>query len=210
MLISIIGIDGSGKTTQAFLLYKNLKKLGYRVKVIYAGNTGIKLSKDYSFYLSLPFDVFVHRIMKMKKQDLYERYPSLAKLENFLLFLNYILLILPKIFLCRRFFKIVIADRYVYDHILSHMVFSRTRSRTLSKILLMMAIKPEVLFVLDLDEEIAYNRKKEKSLYYLKLLRRGYLKLANLLGAVLVSSDDSLTTTFKKLWRVVYSKLHML
>ncbi|MEM1831336.1 MAG: hypothetical protein QXJ97_07395 [Desulfurococcaceae archaeon] len=206
-----MGIDGSGKTTHAKLLYKNLKKAGYKVKVIYAGNTGVALGRKYSFYLSLPLDIFIRRIMKMKKQDFYERYPKLMKLEEFLLFLNYILLVLPKIFICRILFEVTIADRYIYDYILYHILscieFSRTHSYTLSRTLLMITPKPEVLFILDLDEEIAYSRKGEKSLSYLRLLRKGYLKLANQYDAIVVSSDDSIITTFMKLWYVVSSKL---
>ena len=204
MLIAIMGIDGSGKTTQTALLYKALKKLGYnKVKVIYAGNTGIKLGRKYSFYLSLPLDIFIHRIMKMEKQDFYEKYPKLASLEEFLLFLNYILLVLPKILLCQRFFKVTIADRYVYDYVLSRVAFIGNL-HILNQILLCMTPKPKVTILLDVDENIAYNRKnREKPLGELKVLRKLYLNLVIKLGGYSVQTSKSKTEVLNELWRFI-------
>ncbi|MEM2297793.1 MAG: hypothetical protein QXH10_10270 [Ignisphaera sp.] len=210
MLIAIIGIDGSGKTTQAMLLYKNLKKLGYKVKVIYAGSTGIKLSRNYSFYLSLPLDVFVHRVMKMKKQDFYEKYPKLTKLEEFLLFLNYILLVLPKIFLCRSFFKVTIADRYVYDYILSCIVSSKQKQGRLIKILFNGTPKPDLTILLDTDENIAYHRKHgERPISDLKRLRKLYLHfIIKFKGEIVETHNIAIDEVFTKLRSLIMKYVH--
>jgi|GEM_PF-4426093 len=97
-LIVLIGIDGSVKSTQAELLYHVLKKCGFKVKVIYTGNTGVKLGRRFSFYLSLPIDVITHRLLGLFGRSALLRHPTLLKLEDFLLFLNYIVLVLPKFY----------------------------------------------------------------------------------------------------------------
>lgn len=207
MIIALTGIDGSGKTTQAMLLSTAFNKRGFKAKFIYAGNTGIKILGRYSFYLSLPIDILINRILKISKNEFYQKYSNIAKIEEFLLFLNYILLVFLKIIIYMRLYDVVITDRYVYDYILMRMIFSTTYSQALSKILLMVTPKPTVLIVLDTNEEIAYIRKGgEKPLHHLKLLRGGYLKLAELLDAYVVSSDTSTLTTADKLWRLVSSK----
>jgi thymidylate kinase len=48
-VIALIGIDGSGKSTHAELLCNALKKHRFKVKVIYAGNTGVRLGRRFSF-----------------------------------------------------------------------------------------------------------------------------------------------------------------
>lgn len=208
MIIGLLGIDGSGKTTQALFLSVALNKRGFRTKVIYAGNTGIKLTRKYSFYLSLPIDIFKNRILKIDEEEFYRKYRYIAKLEEFLLFLNYVLLVILKILFYKRLYDVVLTDRYVYDYILSRMIFSDAYSRILSKILLTLTPKPEVLIILDIDEEIAYIRKGgERPLHHLKFLRRGYLKLAHLLGASVVSSSTNVTATTRELWRLISSKL---
>ncbi|MEM1510097.1 MAG: hypothetical protein QW096_09560 [Thermofilaceae archaeon] len=208
MLIAIMGIDGSGKTTQTMLLYKALRKIGYKVKATYAGNTGIKLGKTFSFYLSLPLDIFINRLVKMKKQDFYKRYPKLARLEEFLLFLNYILLVLPKVCLYRFFFKVIIADRYVYDYILSCIASSKPYSKTLIRILFRIAQKPDLTILLDVDEKVAYARKcGEKPIDDLKKLRRLYLSfIAKIKGEIIQTYDRPAIRTFKDLLSLVMER----
>lgn len=205
MLIAIMGIDGSGKTTQTMLLYKALRKVGYKVKATYAGNTGIKLGKTFSFYLSLPLDIFINRLMKMKKQDFYKKYPKLARLEEFLLFLNYILLVLPKVCLYRFFFEIVIADRYVYDYIISCIASPRPCSKILMRALFKIVPQPDLTILLDVDEEVAYARKcGEKPIDDLKELRRLYLNfIVKIEGKIIQTHDRPAIRTFKDLLSLV-------
>ncbi|MEM2425057.1 MAG: hypothetical protein QXM00_11415 [Candidatus Bathyarchaeia archaeon] len=207
MIVALMGIDGSGKTTQAKLLSSMLSRMGFKVKLVYAGNSGIRLTGRYSFYLSLPIDILVNRMLKINKEEFYKKYKNIAKIEEILLFLNYALFIALKLPLLEKMYDVVLADRYVYDFILSRIILLSSHSRGLLKLLLLMTPKPEVLVVLDLDEETAYARKEERSLYHLKLLRSGYLKLAELLGASVISSNTNIITTSMKLWCLVSSKL---
>ncbi|MGC8949454.1 MAG: dTMP kinase [Infirmifilum sp.] len=202
-IIVLMGIDGSGKTTQGELLYYTFRKRRYKVKIIYAGNTGIRLGYKYSFYLSLPIDIITHRLLKVHEKTLLSRYNSLLKIENLLLFLNYVLLVLPKIYFYKRMSQIVIADRYVYDFILSRIALGAS-SRFLARILMGMTPKPDVLLLLDVSEDIAYRRKNgEKPLKELRILRRLYLSLMKRLGGYIVDASRTIPEVFDEIWRLV-------
>ena len=202
-VIVLMGIDGSGKSTQAGLLCHALKKRGFKVKVIYAGNTGVKLGRRFSFYLSLPIDVIAHRLLNLHNKSALSKYRALLKLDEFLSFLNYIILVLPKILFYRRIYEVLITDRYVYDYILS--VVARKRySGTLIRILLRIVPKPTITILLDVDPLIAYQRKNgEKPVNELLLLRLLYNCFIAKIGGAIVDASGSKANTIKEILRAI-------
>jgi dTMP kinase len=207
-IIALIGIDGSGKSTQAKLLYYALKKHGFKVNVIYAGNTGVKLGRNFSFYLSLPIDVIVHRLLGSQSGSTLLKYRALLKLEDFLLFLNYIMLVLPKILLYRKIYKVLITDRYVYDYILSRIALDGS-SPALTRFLMGMCPKPEMVILLNVNEDLAYNRKKEeKSVHELRFLRKLYLSFSIKYGCRIVDASKPKLVVFSELYRIIKAELN--
>jgi len=197
-IIALIGIDGSGKSMQAELLRRALKKRMSKVKVIYAGNTGVKLGRGFSFYLSLPIDVIAHRLLGLRNRSDLLKYRTLLKLEDFLSFLNYITLVLSKILFHKKICEVLITDRYVYDYILS--VVARKRySKTLIKVLLRVVPKPTITILLDIDPSIAYCRKGgEKSMSELLVLRSLYRRFIISIDGKIVDASGSKMDVFKE------------
>jgi len=203
LIVALVGIDGSGKTTQAFLLYNALKNHGFKSKVFYAGNTGIKVGRNHSFYLSLPIDIILKRLLKVYSRPIPPTYGILSRLECLLLFLNYVILVLPRILVYSKIYRLLITDRYLYDYFLST-ILQGANSRTLMGVLLRMVPKPTITILLDVDPLTAYHRKDAKKpldeLWSLRLLYRCFIVSV---GGKIINASSSKIYTFKEILRVV-------
>lgn len=210
MIIALIGIDGSGKTTQALLLSRILESCGYRVKYIYAGNTGIKVGQKYSLYLSLPIDIIYHRLLKIELNPQIKKtllFCALSKLELLSQFLNYIVFILPRIIIYKKLHYIIVADRYVYDYLISS-ILQKKISKIYARILLRIVPKPDIIFLLDVDIHIAYKRKHgEKSIDELQALRTLYLCFSKWLECIFIDSNNKKEETLKLMLREYFKKV---
>jgi len=71
--------------------------------------------------------------------------------------------------------EILITDRYVYDYILSRIALGGN-SQIFIRIIMGMCPKPEVVILLDVTEDLAYERKgRGKSIDELRFLRNFYI-----------------------------------
>lgn len=77
--------------------------------------------------------------------------------------------------------SIVIFDRYFYDHVIDYLDVC---PKWLVKCYLHLIPEPDIIFILDLPPEIAYERKKERS-----RARKHYLSLARRLRNMVVIID---------------------
>lgn len=201
-IVAFIGIDGSGKSTFSKILANYFTRGGFKVRVLYLGNHGIHLAKSYNFYLSLPLDIIRNRFLPKGYMNSHKE----SKLSSFLflmskllLFLNYLLIVLPYLWFCKKRGYIIIADRYVYDYIINT-IKEGTYSSVLSRLLLQFTPVPLLTLVFDIRPEVAYSRKNvEKSLADLRMLRSLYNKFLKIIKAKRIDAECNFDEVFMEI-----------
>lgn len=184
-LICIIGIDGSGKTTQAKKLAANLRKKGQNSKYVYGRIIPV---------FPRPF-MFLGKKMFLRKNNIYTDFNNYstdkkklfnnrflsAIYQNFILF-DYLLQVFVKIQLPLLFGKTLVSDRYAYDTIITDLSvdldYSDEKMKKMLRSLLKIIPKPDIAFLIDVPEEVAFSRKDDvPDIEYLKERRVNYLKV---------------------------------
>jgi dTMP kinase len=162
-LISLEGIDGSGKSTQARKLYEFLKEEGYEVS-LYRDPGSTPLAEQI--------------------RELIINYPMDPTTELLLFESARSSLVWEKIFPDLTSGKIVIVDRFI-DSTTAYQGYGREINLGTVSILNHIAIrgrKPDLTFILNLPLELALQRLKEQKTKfeeanYLKKVRDGYLQI---------------------------------
>lgn len=185
--ICCIGIDGSGKTTLAKSIVNKFHQDGIKADYVWLNSVpiflrpfrfvsqkillkGKKLNKEFTEYNNL-------RKIKVNK------FKWLRKIYYSIMFIDYFIWVyynlIPLYFTRKR----IVCDRYVYDlavnlgEILSYSIQQKVQ---LIKTLLYFLPKPDLVILLDVDEDTAFKRKTDTPhINYLKNHRSVYTQLAN-------------------------------
>ena len=199
----LIGIDGSGKTTIAKMLAQENDKWEY-VHALYLTR------------LLWPFLWFGRTFLlcgKDKRSNPEEYSSSKKKVVKGLRILNgtyivialmdYLSQVFLEVYLPLKFGVNLICDRYLYDTMINISMNTNYDAIKIDRLLTMwfkLFPKPDLTILLDLDEDVAWNRKNDiPSKYYLKERRELYLSLAKLKHFKVVDSNQSL--------QIVYSQI---
>ena len=200
-LICITGIDGVGKTTLAKNLVKMMTQDGVRFEYVYG-----RLKP----FILRPFMILGRKILlkgknifsdytnyKNTKKYLSKNYPILAWIYQALLLFDYFIQIFLNIKIRLLLGKNIICDRYIYDVVITDLSvdfnYSEKDVRKVLHYILLLLPKPDVVFLIDLPEEIAYRRKNDiPSIDYLRDRRRTYLSLSKEFGMVILDGSQSL------------------
>jgi len=186
MFICFTGIDGSGKTTLAKSLVDAMEQKGVKAKYVY---------NRYIPIILRPL-MLVGRWLFLRGKDVFENYedytdakksaskkhPFWATLYQRILLFDYFFQILFKIKLPLFFGKNIVCDRYIYDTIVTDLSvdfnYSKEEIKNLLDKLLSFFPTPHITFLVDLPEEIAFQRKDDlPSVDYLRDRREKYLYL---------------------------------
>lgn len=183
MFICITGIDGAGKTTIATHLTEYLRDKDIDTiyvynryvpvllrPVIYMGKLLFhydKQAKDYSEY------------SKTKKRTS-RKYPFLAKGYQSILLIDYFFQTFFKIKVPLILGRSVVCDRYIYDTIVTDLSvdfnYDMEGAKCLLNKLSSLFPVPDIVFLIDLPEEVAFSRKNDvPSIDYLKDRRKSYI-----------------------------------
>jgi thymidylate kinase len=182
-LVSISGIDGSGKSSNTKALCENLRKKGFSVTRAWTGNKPI---------LSYPFFAIVRMLgytHKLKLQGIVffrreiQQNPALATLWPFFVVLDFVLRGIVSVVIPLRRGRVVVSDRYVYDVLAELIQEARIGKRT-RNILLNFFPRPDIAFLMDVTPELAWKRglvpgkPREQPYYDMAERRRIYRDLA--------------------------------
>lgn len=186
-IISICGIDGSGKTTQIRLLMKFLETRGLRCKQVWFRWTA---------FLSYPF-LAICRLLGYTRlkvnprndmcfsEHLFYRNRAVAKVWTWISVFDMCVHYLLRIRIPVRLGYRILCDRFVLDGIvdLMHDTGNYDLLRdTIGKFLVALMLNESIVLALDANEQEAFRRKRDiPSIDYLKARRATYLRLARVI-----------------------------
>ncbi|MFC1985406.1 dTMP kinase [Chloroflexota bacterium] len=180
ILICFIGIDGSGKSTLARWLLDTLQRNGTDGRLLW-GAYQLSIFKPV-FRLGeailLPKKSFTNHEQYYASAKKLSRHSSLSSIYEGLLLFEYFFQILFRVTVPLITGRNVICDRYVYDtfiHLAVNLGYSNAQFKSKLARFLRLCPKPDVIFMVDIPEEIAITRKQDiPSLGYLKRRREYY------------------------------------
>ena len=214
--ICFTGIDGSGKTTQAKNLVKNLSLNGIKSEYVYARLVPIifkpllvvgnllflrkkKINNDYEGYSNT-------------KKNILREHAFLSKIFYTIMLFDYYLQLLYKIKMPLLLNKNVICDRYIYDTLITDIAVDMGHSEDDIFIRIERGLSilptPDIVFLIDLPEEIAYNRKNDvPSIEYLRDRRKYYLSIADRYNMIKINGNERMGDIERKIFNEASLKL---
>jgi len=202
-IVAIIGLDGSGKTTQAMMLVDRLKREGYNA--IYVKPNYFLL--NYLFGLKIRKNPFIsprkNRVAKVNYSD-----AIYSKLQNSLIApLGYLYALLNRISMAFFNKKIIVCDRYFYQFFYD--LFGNSSNK-----LIKFFPNPDIAFFLNTSLDVLYSRMQnsfdkivdkdyyEKVLNFLKMISK-----KNDFLEIKADKDEKLINEiiFQEVIRFVYS-----
>ncbi|HZD44039.1 MAG TPA: hypothetical protein VE134_08300 [Methanomicrobiales archaeon] len=183
LFVCLVGMDGTGKTSLSKNIIQQLHENHIPARYVY-GRLRPLLLKPFiwignSLILKgnseMQYD-YTKRSQKILK------HPILSDIYRRLLIMDYVVQVLVKIRLPLMLGETVVCDRYVYDTIINDVSFDYSFSneeviQETNKLLTILP-KPDLVFLLDVQEEAAMGRKTDvPSIQYLRDRRVHYLLL---------------------------------
>jgi thymidylate kinase len=210
MIIAFTGIDGSGKSLQARTLTKVLSREGFPALYVWSRWSPLLLKP----IMRLGRLVFGrqgnsederYETLRGGKRRMF-RHSAVARAWKNLALLDYSLQVLVKIGLrCRRG-RIIVCDRYLTDLLVdlsNNFGYGEEHIPALHRSpLLGLFPKPDLAFLLDLPAEVAFERKDDVPLSYLRDRRALYLSFGAFQGAEIVDG----TGTIRDVGEVIHRK----
>jgi len=204
ILVCFTGMDGTGKTSHATKLVKRFKKMGIPCQYVWC---------NWVPRVSYPFMALVYLVTGGYRRKDYHKSKILRKFWNYLVIPDFLWIYFFKVKIPLLVGKNVVCDRYVYDLIAS-LTYDGLYNEKASKILLKLIPKPDLVFMLDVPEEVSDLRKgdtkdavnikdSDNAIDYLKIHRNDYLQIAQSLGIPVVDA----TREFDELHEEIYKQV---
>jgi thymidylate kinase len=204
LIISLSGMDGTGKSTHAKALKEKLNHLGIPCEVVWT---------RWRPFISYPFMGLVYVLKRYRRKD-YHKSKILRKIWAYLTILDfdYIYLFKMKTHLFKG--RVVICDRYIHDHI-AELMHDGIYNENAVKLLLKLIPNPDISFIFDVPVNTAMMRKnntqdvlnswkfEENAEEYLSEQRQNYLEVANSLRIPVMDSTKEFNELNEEIFKMV-------
>jgi thymidylate kinase len=195
LFISIFGPDGSGKSTHARILARYFMNNGSKVKIVW-----IKSHHTLAYILLRIYAKLSPRSIKLNSEGTIVRINALSNYSmnrliwSWIEFISIMPLIILRVYLPLLMRRVVIADRYLIDSIVSIAYFLKDPNFTSSfvaRMMLCLIPKESILIHFDSDYEEIERRRgiMTDSEEYINFQRLMYAKLSRSLGAIKIDTS---------------------
>lgn len=208
--LAISGIDGSGKSTVAFLLKKYFYAKDVKVKILWFRWRALTLYGLYLYskFRGLYIRIYVPKLRHRVGIHVLHADHVTKTLYPYLLFLDLVVYHLLNRFLMKfQRFKVVIYDRFFIDALIDTIYTCRYTDRLILRLYLSMQRKISRAIVLNVDVDIALKRKNDiisrKEIEFKKKL---YLIFSKYLQIPVVDASQDLATVISNVYSMATSK----
>ena len=188
LLVSFSGLDGSGKSTQIERLLGTLRASGRSPATLAFWDDVVVLSRYR--------EGFVHRVFgsergigapgrPVRRRDKNVRRWYLTPLRAALYLLDAVHLRMVVGRARRSGVEFIVIDRYIYDE-LANLPLGSPLARAFVRVVQAIVPRPDLAYLLDANPEEAVTRKPEYPLEFMRQCRESYLRLAHMVGMVIV------------------------
>jgi dTMP kinase len=193
IVVCFSGIDGTGKTTHATKLVERFKNMA--IPCQYARCI-------FEPKISYPFMALFYLVTGGYRRKDYWKSRILRRIWNYIVIFDFLYIYFTQVKIPLLMSKSVICDRYVYDLIVS-LRYNGLYSERASKILLKIIPKPDLVFMLDIPEDVSNLRKDDtkdavnikdldNATAYLSFHRKSFLEIAESLNIPVIDATKDL------------------
>lgn len=213
--ICFVGIDGSGKTTLSKNLVKNLMENEIASNYVWNRYTPILMKIPMlvaNRFIFKKNELFTdYTSYSNKKKGLF-RSPLLSTIYENLLMLDYIIQMMYKIKIPLLMGKNIVCDRYLFDTIVSDLAvdlnYSESKIKSIIDFYLTFSPKPDLIFLVDVPEDVAFRRKSDTpSIQYLKDRRKICLTIGRLYNMIMLDGTKTINELDLKILNLVLERM---
>jgi len=211
VLVCLVGMDGTGKSTLSKNLVENMNEHGIKTRYVWSGLEPLVLKPF--FWIGKALFIPRHE----PTPGTYMRHSTTLRkvLQNPLMrtvyesffYLDYAIQLLLNVRIPMIQGKSVVSDRYVYDVLIDLAVilsYSESKLGILLRAFERLLPKPSLVFLIDAPEEEAIKRKDDiPSITHISERRELYLSLAKKYGFTIIDGTQTLPVLQSTIWGAV-------